>query len=115
MLKFRDSKQVKLLGLASAKRGSMAPEVPSAVDSGMPEFIASAWFAIAAPPGTPAAIAGKLNAAIADVMKLPEVREKFAAQGAEVVGGTPAEMTAFMNAERGRWKKVIDTVRVTLD
>ena len=115
VLKFRDSKQVKLLGLASAKRGSMAPEVPSAVDSGMPEFIASAWFAIAAPPGTPAAIAGKLNAAIADVMKLPEVREKFAAQGAEVVGGTPAEMTAFMNAERGRWKKVIDTVRVTLD
>lgn len=41
--------------------------------------------------------------------------EKFAAYGAEVVGGTPAEMTAFMNAERGRWKKVIDTARVTLD
>ena len=115
VLKFRETKQVRLLGLASAKRGSMAPDVPSAIESGMPEFIASAWFAVAAPPGTPAAITGKLNAAIVDIMKLPDVREKFAAQGAEVVGGTPAEMTTFMNAERARWKRVIDTANVKID
>jgi tripartite-type tricarboxylate transporter receptor subunit TctC len=115
VLKFQQSKQVKLLGLAAAQRGSMAPDVPSAVESGLPEFVASAWFAIAAPPGTPPAIASKLNATIADIMKMPDVKEKFAAQGAEVVGGSPAEMVAFMNAERARWKKVIDTAKVKLD
>ena len=115
VMKFRETKQVKLLGLASARRGTMAPEVPSAVESGLPEFVASAWVAIAAPAGTPPAIAGKLNAAIVDIMKLPDVREKFAAQGAEVVGGTPAEMNAFLAAERARWKKVIDTANVKLD
>ena len=77
--------------------------------------VASAWFAIAAPPGTPLAIANKLNAAIVDIMKLPDVRERFAAQGAEVIGGTPAEMNAFLATERARWKKVIDTANVKLD
>lgn len=115
VLKFQGTRQVKLLGLASSKRGSMAPDVPSAAESGMPDFVASAWFAVAAPPGTPPAIANKLNAAIVEIMKLPDVREKFAAQGAEVVGGTPAEMAAFMTAERARWKKVIDTANVKID
>ncbi len=115
VLKFRETKQVKLLGLASSKRGSMAPDVPSAAESGMPDFVASAWFAVAAPPGTPPAVANKLNAAIVEIMKLPDVREKFAAQGAEVVGGTPAEMAAFMTTERARWKKVIDTANVKID
>jgi tripartite-type tricarboxylate transporter receptor subunit TctC len=115
VLKFRDTKQVKLLGLASSKRGSMAPDVPSSAESGMPDFVASAWFAVAAPPGTAPAIVNKLNAAIVEIMKLPDVREKFAAQGAEVVGGTPAEMAAFMMTERARWKKVIDTANVKID
>jgi tripartite-type tricarboxylate transporter receptor subunit TctC len=115
VMKFRETKQVKLLGLASAKRGFMAPEVPSAPQSGLPDFIASAWFAISAPPGTPLAIASKLNAAIVDIMKMPDVRERFAAQGAEVIGGTPAEMSAFLDTERARWKKVIDTANVKLD
>lgn len=115
VLKFRESKQVKLLGLAGTKRGFMAPEVPSAPEIGLPEFISSAWFAVAAPPGTPSAIASKLNAAIADIMKLPDVQQKIAAQGAEVAGGSPAEMVSFLAAERARWKKVIDTAHVKLD
>lgn len=115
VLKFQQNKQVKLLGLASPQRGSMAPDVPSAVESGLPDFVSSAWFAIAAPPGTPTSIAGKLNAAIAEIMKMPEVQQKFAAQGAEAIGGSPADMVTFVNAERARWKKVIDTAHVKLD
>jgi tripartite-type tricarboxylate transporter receptor subunit TctC len=115
VLKFREGKQVKLLGLAGAQRGFMAPEVPSAPEIGLPDFISSAWFAVVAPPGTPAAIAGKLNAAIADIMKLPDVQPKIAALGAEVEGGSPADLVGFTNAERTRWKKVIDSAHVTLD
>ena len=115
VLKFREGKQVKLLGLAGAQRGFMAPDVPSAPEIGLPDFISSAWFAVVAPPGTPAAIAGKLNAAIAELMKLPDVQQKIAALGAEVVGGPPADLVGFTNAERARWKKVIDSAHVTLD
>jgi tripartite-type tricarboxylate transporter receptor subunit TctC len=115
VLKFREGKQVKLLGLAGPQRGFMAPDVPSAPEIGLPEFISSAWFAVVAPPGTPGAIASKLNAAIADIMKLPDVQPKIAALGAEVVGGSPADLVGFTNAERARWKKVIDSAHVTLD
>ena len=115
VLKFRDGNRVKLLGLAAPRRGSMAPDVPTVTEGGVADFAASAWFAFAAPAGTPVAIAQKINAAGAEVLKQPEVQRKFAAQGAEVTGGTPAEMASFLDAERTRWKKVIDTARVTLD
>ena len=115
VLKYRETKQVKLLGLAAPKRGSMAPDVPTVAEGGLADFNSSAWFALAAPPGTPAAIAGKLNAAMVDILNMPDVRERFAAQGAEVIGGTPAEMNAFLATERARWKKVIDTANVKLD
>jgi hypothetical protein len=48
-------------------------------------------------------------------MKLPDVQQKIAALGAEVVGGAPADLVSFTNAERTRWKKVIDSAHVTLD
>ena len=115
VLKFREGNRVKLLGLAAPRRGSMAPDVPTVAEGGVADFAASAWFAFAAPAGTPPAIAQKINAAVAEVLKQPDVQRKFAAQGAEVTGGTPAEMASFLDAERARWKKVIDTARVTLD
>jgi tripartite-type tricarboxylate transporter receptor subunit TctC len=115
VLKFRQDKKVKLLGMASRTRGFMAPDVPTVAEAGLPDFLASAWFAMAAPPGTPVPIVRKLNAAVAEILRLPDVKQKFAAQGAEVVGGTPHDMDAFVQSERVRWKKVIDTAHVTLD
>ncbi len=115
VLKFQQNKQVKFLGMATPRRGSMAPDVPTGVEAGLPDFISSAWFALAAPPGTPAAVANKLNAAVAEALTAPDVQQKIASLGGEAVGGSPAEMTAFMNAERARWKRVIETARVKLD
>ena len=115
VLKLYQNKQIKLLGVASPKRSQMANEVPSSQEFGMPEFVASAWFAIAAPPGTPAPIIAKLNASISDILKLPDIQQKMAALGGEVVGGSPADMTSLVIAERARWKKVIETANVKLD
>ncbi|MEJ7686993.1 MAG: tripartite tricarboxylate transporter substrate-binding protein [Variovorax sp.] len=64
VLKFQQDKKVKLLGIASRTRGFMAPDVPTVAEGGLPDFFASAWFAMAAPPGTPAAVSQKLNAAM---------------------------------------------------
>jgi tripartite-type tricarboxylate transporter receptor subunit TctC len=115
VLKLYQNKQIKLLGVASPKRSQMANEVPSSQEFGMPDFVASAWFAIAAPPGTPAPIIAKLNASISDILKLPDIQQKMAALGGEVVGGSPADMTSLVIAERARWKKVIETANVKLD
>jgi tripartite-type tricarboxylate transporter receptor subunit TctC len=115
VLKFKEARQVKLLGMAAPRRFPQAQDVPASPEFGMPDFIASAWFAIAAPPGTPAPIVEKLNGAINDILRMPDVRERLAAQGAEPIGGTPSDMTAFLNAERARWKKVIDTAGVKMD
>lgn len=115
VLKFRESGKVKLLGLASPKRGFMATDVPSAPESGLPDFVSSAWFAIAAPQGTPTTIIGQVNASINEVMRIPQVRKQFAAQGAEVMGGSPQDMDQFIRQERQRWKTVIRTANVRLD
>ena len=115
VLKLQENKQVKLLGLAANKRGSMAPEIPTVAEGGLKDFVSSAWFAVAVPPGTPAPIAAKLNAALSEILKMPDVVQKFAVYGAEPIGGTPADMNSFINAERARWKSVIDTAKVTLD
>jgi tripartite-type tricarboxylate transporter receptor subunit TctC len=115
VMRYREAKQVKLLGLSWPKRSPLAPDVPASTEFGLPDFVASAWFAIAAPPGTPSAIVEKLNAAINEVIKMPDVREKFAAQGSEPMAGPPSEMASLLTGERARWKKVIDTAHVKLD
>ena len=93
----------------------MATDVPSAPESGLPDFVSSAWFAIAAPQGTPTTIIGQVNASINEVMRIPQVRKQFAAQGAEVMGGSPQDMDQFIRQERQRWKTVIRTANVRLD
>jgi len=115
VLKLHQNKQVKILGVAGPKRSQMASEVPSSPEFGMPDFVSSAWFAIAAPPGTPAPIVSKLNTAISDILKMPDIQQKIAAVGGEVVGGSPSDMTSFVIAESARWKKVIETANVKLD
>ena len=70
---------------------------------------------MAAPPGTPVAVVNKLNAAMAEILKLPDIQQKMASLGGEVVGGSPADMNTLLVAERARWKKVIETANVKLD
>jgi tripartite-type tricarboxylate transporter receptor subunit TctC len=115
VMKYHEARQVKLLGLSWPRRSSLMPDVPAAPEYGMPDFIASAWFAISAPPATPARLVNRINAVLAEVIKMPDVRERFLALGSEPAGGPPAEMAAMLNAERARWKKVITTANVKLD
>lgn len=113
-LRLQKAGKVKFLALAHATRSPVAPEVPTTAEAGMPEFVTSAWFAMVLPPGTPAAIAQQVRDAAADGLRMPDVREKFLAQGAEPVGGTPAETAGFIKEEMARWQKVIRDAHVTL-
>lgn len=114
-LRFQKTGQVKFLGLAARNRSPVAPDVPDAAEIGLPDLIASAWFAIAAPPGTPDALAQKINADTAAALQLADVRAKFLEQGAEPKGGSTKETAAFIKDEEARWRTVIDAANVKLE
>lgn len=113
-LRFHQAGKLRFLGVASRARSPVAPDVPAAPEFGMPDFIASAWFAFVAPPGTPNAIVQQVNAATVEVLRMPDVQKRFLEQGAEPVGNTTAEMAAFVKDEMVRWQNVIKTANVTL-
>jgi tripartite-type tricarboxylate transporter receptor subunit TctC len=114
-LRFEKSGQVKFLGLAARTRSPVAPNVPDAAEIGLPNLIASAWFGLVAPPGTPDAIAQKINTGTAAALTLGDVRAKFLEQGAEPVGGTTSGTAAFIKEEEMRWRAVIKSANVTLE
>ncbi len=114
-LRFQKAGQVKFLGLAAQKRSPVAPDLPDAAEIGLPNLIASAWFAIVAPPGTPDAIAQKINQDAVAALKLGDVRTKFLDQGAEPMGDSTAATAAFIKEEEARWSKVIKSANVTLE
>ena len=99
----------KLKGLAvtSAKRSSLAPDIPTLAEQGFPQFDATAWIGLLAPAGLPAGIADKLAGETQRIMRLPEVRQALVSQGFEVVGGTPDEFAAFIRAETDKWSRIV--------
>jgi len=114
-LRFEKARQAKFLGLASRTRSPVAPDVPTTAELGLPDLIASAWFAFVAPPGTPDAIVQKVNTDIAAALKLPAVRSRFLDLGAEPQGGTTAATASFIKEEEVRWRLVIRSANVTLE
>ena len=91
--------KLKLLGVASAERSQDVPEMPTIAESGIPGFRSITWFAMAAPPGTPATLAEKINRDIADILQKPEVIAKIQSLRLEVMGGTTADMAKFVADE----------------
>ena len=99
----------KLKGLAvtHAKRSPALPEVPTLAEAGVPNAESGSWIALLAPAGTPAAIIGKVNADIREVVAAPEVREKLIAQGAVPQASTPAELQKLIAADLARYGRII--------
>ena len=105
--------KLKALAVTSAKRSPHAPDVPTVAEAGVPGYEVSVWFGIAAPGGTPAAIIDKLNTEIVKTLNLPEVKEKFFAQGVDVVGSTPAQFATHLKEQSALWAKVVKDAGVT--
>jgi len=110
-----ESGKLRILAVTSARRSALLPEMPTLAESGLPGFDVSTWFGVVAPAGTPPEVANKIQAAIAQVLKMPDVRQKFIEQGAEAGGDEPARMAEFMKTERIKWKQAIDTAEVTIN
>ncbi|HEX2199226.1 MAG TPA: tripartite tricarboxylate transporter substrate binding protein [Burkholderiales bacterium] len=104
------------LAVTGAKRLPVLPDVPTMQESGVPDYEAVAWWAYFAPAGTPRDIVTKLNAEINRILQVPEVRSRLSVQGsAEVVGGTPEQLAAFVKNEIAKWTKVIKASGAKVD
>lgn len=97
---------LRALVVTAPKRSAAAPDIPSTAEAGMPGFDVATGFGLFAPSKTPRAIINKLNAEVVKALKLPEVSNRLAGQGAEPVGSTPEEYDAFVKKEIAKWQKV---------
>jgi tripartite-type tricarboxylate transporter receptor subunit TctC len=95
------------IGIAGDKRDAVLPDVPTLAEQGYPNTDASNWYALLAPAKTPPDVIAKLNKAVDDGLKDPDVRDKLVKTGATPVGGTPEQLGKFMKAEYEKWSRVV--------
>ncbi len=95
------------IGVSTAKRSHVLPQVPTIQESGVPGFDISVWYGIFAAAGTPAPIVQKLNAEFIKAMAAPKAKEAIEAVGYQIVGSTPAQLDAHVKSEMVRWAKVV--------
>jgi tripartite-type tricarboxylate transporter receptor subunit TctC len=104
------------LAVTSEKRIDALPEVPTAIEAGIPGYAVDAWYGVVVPKATPAAVVTRLNAAIANALKTPEIKEKLAATGAKPMENTSSDhFTNVIQADMVKWSRVIKTSNISLD
>jgi tripartite-type tricarboxylate transporter receptor subunit TctC len=107
--------RLRMLAVTTPQRSSAYPDLPTLAESGFPGFDTSLWFGLVAPAATPRPVIGKLHDNVIEMLKLPDVKERIASQGADIVGDTPAEFAAFISAESAKYAKIIKQAGVKLD
>ncbi|HMJ42349.1 MAG TPA: tripartite tricarboxylate transporter substrate binding protein [Pseudolabrys sp.] len=112
-LPFIQSGQIKALGIATPKRVSQLPDVPTMAEAGMPDYKYDSWFAIMAPAGTPAPIIKKISEDIASILKTPEMQARWQTLGAIPITSTPAELDAIIRSDAERYGKILQAAGVT--
>jgi len=109
------SGKLRALGISTAQRSRVLPDLPTIAEQGAPGYNASTFHGYAVPAGTPAVIVDKLSAEFAKVVKSPDVAERLSADGGETVGSTPQEFRKLIAAEILVWNKVVRESGVKVD
>jgi tripartite-type tricarboxylate transporter receptor subunit TctC len=99
--------KLKPIAVGAMTRVPSAPNVPTTIEVGMPDLQTENWYGMVAPAGTPPQVVAVLNKAAVEAMKDPSVASKLASQGAILIGDTPDQFRAFIDAEIKKWAKVI--------
>ena len=108
--------KLKALAVTSRARSPALPNVPTIEEAAkLNGFDASSWFGLFAPAGTSRTIVDKIQADVAKALAMPEVRERFVAQGAQPSGSTPDQFAAFIRAETDKWTKVVKISNAKVD
>ncbi|HUJ00201.1 MAG TPA: tripartite tricarboxylate transporter substrate binding protein [Usitatibacter sp.] len=107
--------RVRALAVTTLKRSSLAPDLPTIAESGLPGFDISTWFGVFAPGGTPQPIVRKLHDEFVQALRAPDVQAKFRTLGAEPVGNTPEEFAAYIRSESQKYAKVVKASGAKVD
>ncbi len=107
--------KVKALAVTTPKRSSAIPDLPTVAEAGVPGYDLTIWLGFFAPAGTPREAIEKVNAALADVLRSPEMRDRLAQQGVDPIIDSPDEFSAYVNGELARWGKVVRDSGAKLD
>ena len=99
--------KIRVLGIASLQRSPQLPDVPTIDESGVPGFEAVNWFGMFAPAKTPRKIVSRVNSALVQTIKTPEMQSQFIKLGADPVGSTIEEFTAFVKRDMEKYEKVV--------
>ena len=105
--------KVRVLGVTSARRSAVAPELPTLSESGVPGYEATIWFGLLAPAGTPPAIVTRLSHDINKVLSQPAMREQF--NTLDITPSTPEGFANLIKREIPKWRKVIEGAKITIE
>jgi tripartite-type tricarboxylate transporter receptor subunit TctC len=106
--------RIRAIGVSSLERSSLAPEVPTLHEAGLPKFDYATWYAMMAPSRTSATLVSHIHGALVRVSASAGVRERFTTQGLTVHATSPAELARYLNAELERWVRVVDAADIRL-
>ena len=109
------SGKLKAIAVTSAKRSPTFPDVPTAIESGLPGFEVTSWYGLWLPAGSPPAVTQRLHALVLKAFEDPEMRELWFKLGAEPGGITPAAFGSFVHTEVLKWGKVVRDAGVTIE
>ena len=115
VLQHIETGKLRALASTSAKRPAVAANIPTIDEAGLKGYEADTWFGIFAPAKTPKAVLAQLNQDIVAVLNLPDVRQKFSAEGAEIVADSSVSFTQRLHADIAKWKKVIVDLKLRVE
>jgi tripartite-type tricarboxylate transporter receptor subunit TctC len=107
--------RMRALGITTAKRSKVTPQLPTIAEQGVPGYDFGAWFGVYAPAATPAPVVKTLNDAISRALSDPVLAERFDKEGAVIVGGPPSVLSAHVKAELALWAKVVKSAGLRID
>ncbi len=99
--------KLRAIAVSSLKRSRSLPEVPTVAEKGFAGFEAGSWFGFFAPKGTPPEVIAQINKAVNEVLLIPTIEQQMIAQGADPVGGTPAQLGQFVQREHDKWQVIV--------
>ena len=107
--------KLRALAVTTAKRSSLAPELPTMAEAGLPGFDISTWYGLFAPAGTPAPIVAKWNAEVTKILNTPNIRARFVEDGAEPAPNTPEQFAQFIAAELTKYARIVKVSGAKVD
>ncbi|HEV7822606.1 MAG TPA: tripartite tricarboxylate transporter substrate binding protein [Burkholderiales bacterium] len=105
--------KLRALGITSATRSAALPDIPTIAESGVPGYEAVQWSGLLAPAGTPPPLIARLNREVAAILRGSDIRDRLAADSAEVVAGSPEQFAEFLKLETAKWARVVKAAGIT--